>query len=225
MKPIGKKWFDQNLLSEDHTSALTLTSFSPDGKLFAYGISNSGSDWFTIYFRSTSAPFVDTKVESTAGPDRLNDVLKNVKFSGVAWLKDNSGVFYQTYPSIDESKDKGTETDENKDARLWFHKIGTDQKDDILVIDKDLETPTSMWSAEVTDDGKYLIISNNKDTDSKARTFMAKLETGTSADINEKMKWIPVATEFKSQLEYVGNDEERFVFSEYLPFSTCHSRA
>jgi len=214
MKPIGKKWFDQNLLSSDHTSALTLTSFSPNGKLFAYGISNSGSDWFTIYFRKTDSSFVDSKVDETGGPDRLLDVLKNVKFSGVSWLEDNSGVFYQTYPSIDESKDKGTETDENKDAKLWFHRIGTDQKDDILVIDKDVETPTSMWATEVTDDGEWLIVSNGKDTDSKSRTFVAKLEKGSVEDVSEKMKWIPVATEFKSQLDYVGNDGERFIFSE-----------
>lgn len=137
--------------------ALSATSFSKSGKYFAYGISRSGSDWLSIFVRKTSAPFVtppaDDATARTGGPDRLEDEIRGVKFSAITWLHDDSGFFYQRFPeakSIGEDG-HGKETDRNVDAQLMFHKIGTKQSEDVLVVSKDVKTPESMWSTVVSE--------------------------------------------------------------------------
>ena len=144
-------------MSKDGTVALSATSFSKSGKYFAYGISKAGSDWLRVYVRPTSAPFntppADDSTARTGGPDRLEDEIRSVKFSGITWLHDDSGFFYQAFPEAESigADGHGTETDANKDARLHFHKIGTKQSEDVLVVAKDPVTRESMWSTVVSE--------------------------------------------------------------------------
>lgn len=75
-------FLDPNTLSADGTIALSNTAFSDDGQYFAYGLSESGSDWNKIKVKN-----VDT------GAD-YPECLERIKFSGIAWTKDNKGFFY-----------------------------------------------------------------------------------------------------------------------------------
>lgn len=75
-------FLDPNTLSEDGTTSLVFTSFSPDGKFCAYGTSKGGSDWVTINVLDTS----------TLTP--LSDKLTKIKFAYVGWNKNNEGFFY-----------------------------------------------------------------------------------------------------------------------------------
>lgn len=204
--PIGELFFDTNVLSSDGTVALTATSFSESGRLFAYGISKSGSDWFKVYFRSTDSPLREGGEHQDGGNGRLPDVLEHVKFSSIAWTHDDSGIFYQRYPEVGKA-DLGTDTDANKDAQLYYHKLGTPQSEDILVIDADKETPSSMWQAEVTTDGEWLLVANSKDTDNKWRYYAASLK---DQPISDKMRWIALASDFAYALDYIANDKNRF---------------
>lgn len=157
--PFGEKWFDQNLLSKDGTVALNSMAFSKSGNFLAYAISKSGSDWVTIYFRSTEKAYVEAPSDpdeaAAAGPDRLDDELSNVKFSSITWTHDDKGVFYQRYPDPkkdEEGKTKrGQETDAARDARLYYHRLGTKQSEDVLIIDVVPDIPSALWGASVSE--------------------------------------------------------------------------
>ncbi|HRX82130.1 MAG TPA: S9 family peptidase, partial [Pirellulaceae bacterium] len=99
---------DPNQWAEDGTVALAGSTASEDGKLLAYGIAAAGSDW-----REWKILDVET------GKDRA-DHLKWVKFSGVSWTKDGSGLFYSRY---DEPKEGEEFTGVNYFQKLYFHKI------------------------------------------------------------------------------------------------------
>lgn len=89
--------FQTNLLTDDGTAALATTAFSKCGKFFAYGVSLSGSDFSTIYVRSTDKPLNKRPEGGIVGdPDRQTiDIVRFVKFSSIVWTHDSKGFFYQ----------------------------------------------------------------------------------------------------------------------------------
>lgn len=58
-----------------------------------------GSDFFTIYVRSTSAPLAAIDgVQVSHDDNRLADEIRFVKFSSITWSHDSKGFFYQVGP-------------------------------------------------------------------------------------------------------------------------------
>jgi prolyl oligopeptidase len=139
-------FFDPNTLTADGTGALNTYAFSESGKHFAYGVSYSGSDWVKVMVKSAAT----TPVEH-------GDTLEWAKFTSLSWTHDDAGFFYSRYPQPNGVADAGTETDANINGMLYYHRMGTPQSDDVLVL-KDAENPTHMFGAEVTDDGLYAVV-------------------------------------------------------------------
>ena len=111
----ARVFFDPNTLSDDGTVALKDISFSNDGKYFAYTISRSGSDWEEIY------------VMEVATGKKLDDHIVWAKFTGAEWCGD--GFYYSAY----DAPEKGKETSaKNEIQKVYFHKIGTPQSEDVL---------------------------------------------------------------------------------------------
>ncbi|MFA7421722.1 MAG: prolyl oligopeptidase family serine peptidase [Melioribacteraceae bacterium] len=132
---------DPNKLSTDGSVSLGGLFFSNDYKYLSYGISKGGSDWREFYVMN-----VETK-------QLTNDVIKFSKFSGNAWYKD--GFFYGRY---DEPKAGEELKASNEFQKLYYHKLGSSQADDKLILE-DKENAKRGFGAGVTDDEKYLIIS------------------------------------------------------------------
>ncbi|KAL7747540.1 hypothetical protein RI367_007134 [Sorochytrium milnesiophthora] len=196
-------FFDPNLLSEDGTVALGTYDFSEDGAYFAYALSKSGSDWQSI------------KIKQCADGKDLDDQLEYVKFSSISWTKDGQGFFYLRYPEPAEagSADLGTETDVNLNAQLYYHRLHTSQKEDILVY-RDPENPTYMFSGEVSDCGHYVLLNISKGAEPKNKVYIAKLPSaGTDKESKVdttalgSLEWFKILDIWEGSLEYITNDD------------------
>lgn len=193
-------FFDPNKLTQDGTAALNTYSFSESGKYFAYGISYSGSDWVHI------------KVKNADTLENLSDELKWAKFTGISWLHDDSGFFYNKFPKPDVD-DAGTETSPNFNSSLYFHKLGTSQEQDIMII-KDPENPTHMFGAEVSDDGKFLILSVVESCDPVNKLYILKLPE--DGQLSSTPEFIKVVDDFKAEYSYITNNGSEFYFKTNL---------
>jgi prolyl oligopeptidase len=149
---------DPNKLSADGTVALSGLAVSPDGRHLAYGLATAGSDWQEWRVRG-----IET------GQDF--DALKWVKFSGASWAKDGKGFFYSRY---DEPKEQTKLEDLNYFQKLYYHRLGTAQSEDVLIYERKDEKEWG-FDGEVTDDGRYLIISVWQGTDPRNRVFYKDL--------------------------------------------------
>ena len=178
---------DPNTLSKDGTVALSGTSISEDGRLLAYSVSTAGSDWQTW------------KVRDVATGKDLGDEIRWSKFSGAAWRKDGSGFFYSRY---DAPKEGGALTGVNKFPKVCFHKVGTAQDQDVLVFERK-DQPDWGFRSEVTEDGRWLVISQSEGTDRNNRVFLKDL-TRPEATV------VPFLDAFDAQYSMVGNDGDLF---------------
>lgn len=149
---------DPNKLSKDGTVALAGFEVSDDGKLAAYGLAEAGSDWNTW------------KVLDVATGKTLDDELKWIKFSGASWTKDAKGFYYSRFPQPEKG---ATFQSLNVNQKLYFHKLGTPQTDDVLVYELP-DHPTWNIGAGITDDGKYLVIYVSDGTTSRKTKVLYK---------------------------------------------------
>jgi len=187
LKNPGRVLLDPNTLSKDGTVALSGTSISENGKYLAYAISVAGSDWQTWKVRD-----IDTGMD-------LADEIKWSKFSGAAWTKDAKGFFYSCY---DAPKEGDAMKGVNKFQKVYFHKVGTAQSQDELVYERK-DQPDWGFGASVTDDGRWLFISQSEGTERKNRLFLKDLSKAGSAIE-------PFLDRFDASYHVVDNDGETF---------------
>jgi prolyl oligopeptidase len=140
-------FLDPNTFSNDGTTSLAGLSFSKDGTMLAYSISEGGSDWRKIITIST-----ETK-------ELVEDTIVDVKFSGVSWSY-NDGFYYSSYDKPEGSELSG-KTDQHK---LYFHKLGTSQEKDELIFGGTPDQKNRYIRGYVSDDDRFLIIDAAKRT-------------------------------------------------------------
>jgi len=184
-----KVLLDPNQLSEDGTVALSGLSISEDGKLLAYGLSTSGSDW------------QEWKVRDVETGEDLQDHLKWIKFSGVSWTHDHQGFFYSRY---DEPNEKTQLEDVNYYQKLYYHQLGKPQSEDVLIYCRP-EQKEWGFSGDVTEDGRYLIISVWLGSDHKNLVFYKDL-TKVDAEVVE------LINQFEADYSFIDNNDSVFYF-------------
>ncbi len=134
-------FLDPNTFSKDATTSLAGIEFTKEGSLVAYQISEGGSDWRKVIVLNTSNKSV------------VGDTLIDVKFSGLSW-KGNEGFYYSSYDKPKEGSQLSGLTQYHK---LYFHAIGTSQKEDKLIFGGD-QTPRRYIGGGLTEDQRFLVI-------------------------------------------------------------------
>ena len=183
----GRILLDPNLLSTDGTAALADTSVSPCGTWLAYSIQRAGSDWQTWHVRN-----VETG-------DDTADFVEWAKFTGASWAADASGFYYSRYAP---PKDGEAYQAVNENHVVYFHALGTPQAEDALVYATP-DQPKWNLSADVTEDGDYLMLYQYAGTD--RRNGIAFRGSKASDDVVQQ--WLPVG---EAAYSILGNDGPTF---------------
>lgn len=175
-------FLDPNTFSKDGTTSLAGISFSKDGSMAACNISEGGSDWQKLIVLNTS-----TKQQT-------GDTLQ-IKFSGASW-KGNDGFFYSTY---DRPKQGSFLAGITNNQRLYFHKLGTLQKEDKVIFGTGSHQSRYV-SSQVTEDEKWLIIYTANETYGNALYLLDLSRPGAEP--------VPLVADMKSSHSVIDNDDQ-----------------
>lgn len=170
---------DPNIFSEDGTIALSGIYFSRDAEYMGYAKSTSGSDWKEFFIKE-----LETRQD-------LSDHLKWIKFSSMAWAGD--GFYYTRYPEPEEGAELSST---NEHAKIYYHQIGRDQKQDELIFEDPQNPLISNWVG-TTEDERLLILSRSKGT--YGNTIAVKDLT------NPTSEFIDIITDYNDEHYVVDN--------------------
>jgi prolyl oligopeptidase len=176
---------DPNTLSEDGTVALSSWNLSKDGKYLGYLIARAGSDWQEIYVMD-----IDKR-------ETLSDHIQWVKFSGVSWK--GHGFFYSSYDPPAEGEEL---SDVNEYHKVYYHKIGTGQDEDILIYENP-DFPMRFYSVSTTEDERFLIMYERESTSGNALYFKDLL--------NNPNEFIKLAEGFEYDYGVIGNIDDKLL--------------
>ena len=183
-------FLDPNTFSDDGTTSLATLSFSRDGSLAAYAISEGGSDWRKIIV-----------INAETG-EQIGDVLEDIKFSGISWVG-NEGFYYSSYDKPDGSQ-LSAMTEQHK---LYYHQLNTPQSQDEVVFGAAPGEEHRYVGASVTRDNRYLLVSASVST-SGNKLFIKDLqnpEAGFSAIVDTPENDVNFLTSDGDKLFFLTN--------------------
>ncbi len=178
----GQVVIDPNSLAAGSTTSIASASPSPDGSLVAYSYSEAGSDWLTW------------RVREVATGEDLPDLVEWSKFTTAEWLPDGTGFFFGAFAP---GADSEAFVDSLNGHKLKLHRLGLPPAQDSTVLELPDE-PDVIFSAEVTDDDRWLVVTGERGTDPTNRLWLLDL-TDPSGGIQtliaeDTAKWQPIAS-------------------------------
>lgn len=132
---------DPTARGEEGMTALDWWHPSQDGTLVAFGLSENGDEWSTLYV-------IDVKTG-----EELDLQIPRARASSVAWLPDNSGFYYARYPAP-ESVSPG---EENYNRHIYFHQMGTNPLGDPKVFGAG-RPPEELNSVKIDPTGRWVVV-------------------------------------------------------------------
>ena len=183
-------FLDPNTFSNDGTTGLASISFTKDGSMATYLITEGGSDWRkAIVIRASDKTIIE-------------DTLRDIKFSEIAW-KGNDGFYYSSY-----DKPTGSELSaKTQDHKLYYHRLGTSQSEDKLIFGGE-KKPRRYVGGYLTEDERFLVIT------AATSTTGNELYIQDLADRNSKL--ITVVDNFDTENYVLANDGDRIIIHTNL---------
>jgi prolyl oligopeptidase len=178
---------DPNAWSQDQATALAEWEVSPDGRYVAYAVQDGGSDWRTI------------RVLDVATGRPLGDEIKWAKFTNIDWAKDGTGFYYSRFPEPDAAQQFQSL---NENQAVYFHRVGSGQAQDRMVFAR-ADQPKLSNTAEVSDDGRWLIVYSSEGTDDRYDVHLVDLR-------NARAKPRALITGRTHDWSYLGNQGTNF---------------
>jgi prolyl oligopeptidase len=173
---------DPNTWSQDGATAMAEWEPSKDGRHLLYSVQEGGTDWRTV------------RVLDVATGQPTTDEVRWVKFSNLDWAKDGSGFYYSRFAE----PAAGTQFQSlNENQQVYFHRLGTPQSEDRLVYATP-DRPRLGHSAEVSEDGRWLIVYSSEGTDARYEINLIDL---AQADARPRR----LVTGFEHDWTYLGN--------------------
>ena len=179
-------FIDPNTFSDDGTVSLAGSSFSKDGSLYAYLISEGGSDWRIAIVMETESKKI------------IGDTLYDIKFSGIAW-HGNEGFYYSSY---DKPEDGSVLSGKTQYHKLYFHRLNTPQSEDQLIFGGEAQ-PRRYIGSYLTEDERYLVISASVSTSGNELYIKDLSDPGNPI--------IPVVDNFEKDHSVLDNEGDRLL--------------
>ncbi len=171
-------FLDPNKFSEKGTTSLAGVSFNKKGNLVAYRISEGGSDWNKIIIMNALTKEI------------IDETIVDVKFSGTSWLGDE-GFYYSSY-----DKPKGSELSAKTDThKVYFHKLGTKQSADKLIIGGE-DFKRRYMGIGVSDDERFEILSASEATNGNELYIK---------DLKNKTDFIPIQKGYEFNTDFIDS--------------------
>jgi len=183
-------FLDPNTFSKDGTTRMAGVSFSKDGSRAGFQISKGGADW------------TEAIIINAADKTILEDTLRNIKFSGIAW-KGNDGFYFSTY-----EKPKGSQLSaKTQNHKLFYHKVGTPRSQDKLIFGDD-KNPRRYVGGYLTEDERFLVISAATSTTGN-ELYIQDLK-------NPSAKLITIVNNFDNNHSVIDNEGDRLIIQTNL---------
>lgn len=185
---------DPNGWAKDGATALAEWHPSGDGRYLVYTVQDGGTDWRIVRVLD---------VETGA---QLGDELRWVKFSNISWTKDNKGFFYSRFAEPDPN---AAFQSVNTNQTVFYHQLGTSQAQDRQIYATP-DRPLLGHSAQVTDDGQYVLITSSGGTDDRYELVIGLLER--SGSVTKPIRFRPLVPGLNHNWELAGSVGATFYF-------------